>query len=933
MKKRMISALLAGLLMLSVSACKNSEPAEDQSPQADMVTKYYYMAGDCSWSEAAEKAREMGGHLATFETESEYAAMVADLNSQNMSNMQFRIGARRDLEGDGYYWVDETNTAYGEPLNDPDAWCASRWLEGEPSYGWDDLPEAYVSIYFDQGRNDWVWNDVADEVYSSESGKFGFIVEAQVPADGSGAPSLADYGASGEDQPALDVMFVIDGSGSMCRSDPNGIAKEACRLFSDMCDYENTRAGYVFFSGAIRDSMPLTSLADPYERENVRARLDSIRYPQSASTDISLGLTTAMNMLVESGSLDGTHSPMVILLSDGRTEDLTAERAAVYDEEFNNTVNYLSANGVSVYTIALTASGDVDEQTLQDIAGRTNALYFATDTADDLPSILSEILAHQLRVSIHKISEFVSDGQATTVAVNIPNDSIYQANIIILSGKGVHDLHLREPGGNEVLIPSEKILTAHSSTYDLIKLLRPAKGEWQLTLTGVSQDNVTINLINNYDMELSLTADKTTVSSGGTLQLEAFFSDAAGAIDDDAVFNGAEGVVNIVNLSNGQTQTEPMRQSGGKMVAPVVLTDIGHYQMQAHIRGSEGSFEKDSVILDITCVPQSIAVKGGSNSKDLLMFSPFLGIKALAKKSVPISSLATWDHQATLSVNALSGQWQEYFEADYDAEAQAVKLVGIKPGSETIALKIGDNYGQAIDFDLHVTLIPGWIPVVAVLAIAALAALVLWRWKKAREPYLNGKLSIATLLPGTLQEDTPPQYEIDLRDLGVKGKCSFETVLNANMTVGGQYSRALSAISDFIKKIFLESKDESGSCLYIHIPAPAKGHVAYFNNFAVEKPTKQIIPVGEHSRLNYETESGVYQLFFTYGSDQNGFTGEEGFGGDEGFGDEGFGGGFGGGFDSGFGGGFDAPPSDGGFGAGFDDASGDDADGGFGSGF
>ena len=48
-------------------------------------------------------------------------------------------------------------------------------------------------------------------------------------------PAQADN--SGETR-ALDIMFVIDSSGSMLSTDPNRIAMAASNLFADMCDYD-----------------------------------------------------------------------------------------------------------------------------------------------------------------------------------------------------------------------------------------------------------------------------------------------------------------------------------------------------------------------------------------------------------------------------------------------------------------------------------------------------------------------------------------------------------------------------------------------------------------------------------------------------------------------------------------------------------------------
>ena len=296
---------------------------------------------------------------------------------------------------------------------------------------------------------------------------------------------------------ALDVMFVIDGSGSMYSTDPNRIAMSACNLFSDMCDYEQARAGYVVYSTEITHSYPLTPLNPESSRQALKNSINSIHYPQAAGTDISLGLTKAMNMLIEGGALADGRSPMIILLSDGKTEYISTARQAVYDDELKDTLEFLESNNIPVYTIALcNPYTNTDEETMEKIANSTDALFFSTDSADNLSNILSQIMANRLRSSMDFIADVVGNGQAQTVEINIPNDSIYQANIIIFSSNGVSNIHLHEPSGNEVVVPSNKVMLSRSPSYDLIKLLRPSKGVWKLTLTGTDKDNITINLIN-----------------------------------------------------------------------------------------------------------------------------------------------------------------------------------------------------------------------------------------------------------------------------------------------------------------------------------------------------------------------------------------------------------------------------------------------------
>ena len=90
------------------------------------------------------------------------------------------IGARRALDSQNYYWVDDNNVTYGNILNSPDYWAFQEWMANEPSFKDGDTIEAYMDIFYFSDQNRWVWNDVPDDIiaiapYYTET--IGYIVE------------------------------------------------------------------------------------------------------------------------------------------------------------------------------------------------------------------------------------------------------------------------------------------------------------------------------------------------------------------------------------------------------------------------------------------------------------------------------------------------------------------------------------------------------------------------------------------------------------------------------------------------------------------------------------------------------------------------------------------------------------------------------------
>lgn len=723
----------------------------------------------------------------------------------------------------------------------------------------------------------------------------------------------------------LDYIFVIDGSGSMCTSDPKSLAREACKLFTNMCDYGSSRAGYIVFSGEIRDSYPLATLSDEISREKFLKSLSSITYPSYASTDISLGLTAAKNVLINNNSMDGSRSPMIILLSDGRTEDLSTQRKEVYESEFSDTLAFLKENKVPVYTIALNSSGKADEETLGKIANETDALTFTTKTADDLPAILSKILAHRLQSNMENIAEFDGDGQAHTININIPNDGIYQANIIILSGKGAENIHLLEPSGNEVVIPSNNVSYSKSNSYQLIKISKPTKGDWKLSLTGVDKDHVTVNLINNYDIMMQLKANKSSVKNGDSATFALYCSNVADTAD---MFSGAEAVLTVYNEDTGEEKQYDMSRSGNEMTASVEFDKAGNYKVSAVFVAKDGDYERSTNTISYTVTPaELLLLDGESGEKRVTLFTKFLFFKIANKKEFSLSGILTQDASAEVKASFVPGGWEDVCEASFDENNNAIVIRGVKKGTGTLNVSINDNFGQTLPITISVKVIPGIVLFAIILAgLAVLAALFLLIRHK-RMPMIKGTVILSVALPDTMSDKTPPESEYNLATLSKKGKVSLSEVIGSNLTTNGQYMNALGGIMGFVNNVKFEAADSECSNLWIYLPGTDKAGQVSFNNLPVEKACKQTLSLNYPTHFSYSGFDGTYRFTVTYknggfggvgftyeansfggGSDSGGFGGFGGFGGNDTAGngpnDTGsFGsfGSFGGGNDQGFG--------------------------------
>jgi len=208
---------------------------------------------------------------------------------------------------------------------------------------------------------------------------------------------------SADDRLGLDMVIVLDASGSMAAEDfrPRNRFAVAKELISDFIDRrESDRIGVVTFGSRAATRVPIT-----FDREIAREILDTAQIGDNGDgTAIGLGIASAVNRLRSSKS----RSRVILLLTDGVNNAGAIEPAAA--------AALAGRYGIKIYSVAVGSRGnvpmpikvqnrftgeietyyqlvraDIDEVMLDAIARSTGGSYFRATDPGTLEGILGRI--------------------------------------------------------------------------------------------------------------------------------------------------------------------------------------------------------------------------------------------------------------------------------------------------------------------------------------------------------------------------------------------------------------------------------------------------------------------------------------------------------------------------------------------------------------
>ncbi|WP_052947457.1 vWA domain-containing protein [Aneurinibacillus tyrosinisolvens] len=394
----------------------------------------------------------------------------------------------------------------------------------------------------------------------------------------------------------IDAVLVVDVSGSMNASDKNKVSNEAMKMFVDMSSLQGDKIGVVAYTDQVaREKAPIT-ITSEQDKNEIKSFINKLE--NRSFTDIAVGVKEAVKIL-ESGH-DPSHYPMVVLLADGNNalDPKSGRTQQQSDREMQQAIQTAKANAFPIYTIGLNADGKLNKTVLEKIAAETDGKFFMTNTADSLPKILSEIFADHLKLKVVPLKSLVANGQFQDVTISIPNSNVLEANISLMSTQPV-EAKLFDNTGQERKIPSSNVYYSKSNAYSLIKLVKPAYGDWKLKVKGINQNKIDINLVFNYDLELKmdpLPAKK--YSAGDTIKVNASFETNGAKVANPDLYKNIKSVLLVTDLQTKQVHKIDLHNTGTAFTGDFKLPEAHSYEVK--VRAEEKSFYRETQPVTIT---------------------------------------------------------------------------------------------------------------------------------------------------------------------------------------------------------------------------------------------------------------------------------------------------------------------------------------------
>lgn len=543
----------------------------------------------------------------------------------------------------------------------------------------------------------------------------------------------------------LDIIFVIDSSGSMKTNDPSGIGLDMVQAFIDTMQTQGIRIGYVAYNDDILSYSVPETIETTGKREELKDKIASITY--SGDTDIGLGVAQACKLL---STEENTHK-IIVLISDGET-DLPAGSSRTVEQsnqELEYCIGQCREKNIPIYTIAF-GQYDGNKSLLEKTAEATQAQSYSAQAPQDLMEILYGIFQDNLFYRIQQFSNGTYAGGRQQITCVL--DAAYQDEIdILLISSGTVGQTLVQYGDTELLLTNLSHYAVGKIENQQNHVL--AKELTIHTATDEGQD-LQVYVI-SYRGFLPVMNIETKAEKNQDLEYEICFKDTNGESITDAGFYrlfswelicmDSESIQKNVEINQTEVQDEMLKGS-------IRFTHSGTYTLEGTLSDGYGSYVYPIQIEVPNTMPSgSIPEEAGTLAEQTLVYH--------------LNDYFSDADGDELFYSILDAQRDDI---QIQLEGERLTLIPQKAGKYTVTIQISDGEDM-LQYAYHLEVLAWWQAYWWAIAIALIVcAVIVWRITYKPKPELeqlteqkkhyhfSGKLNAYFLQQPQDEDEVPP---------------------------------------------------------------------------------------------------------------------------------------------------------------------------------
>lgn len=369
----------------------------------------------------------------------------------------------------------------------------------------------------------------------------------------------------------LDVIFVMDYSGSMKSNDPDAIAQGMVKAFIDTVHATDIHVGFVAYNDQLLAATQPLPVKTNEERQTLKTLIDKSGY--SGNTDIGLGLRYAYDLIRQNSD----RKKAIILISDGESDLKGSSTGRVLENALQD-VEYVTSEckkeAIPVYSIAF-GEYDGNVKSLEKISGQTGGEMYTVKKPETLIQVLYGIFENNMDYRIEKITDGIYAAGRQDILVKLDEPYVDEVDVLLISPQTI--------GSVEVIYGEKEAETILLKNYAVAKLenIDEQIKELVVRTETVKNQELQVYLIAYRNLTPVLLTEP-LVDKNSSLTYQVYFKDKnENIISDEAFYHHF--FYTFALSKKGEKETLEAEIQNGRICGEVILNHAGTYFLEGRL--------------------------------------------------------------------------------------------------------------------------------------------------------------------------------------------------------------------------------------------------------------------------------------------------------------------------------------------------------------